>query len=285
MERIPTFTRIKTVQVMKKIIYTTDYSQNSVAALRYAVTLGEMMETDVIVLHIYDPAEQDKETHARKIHQERLTQFCKDHLGEQFSSSLVSVAAVKGNNAPRAILDFVRDLEVSMIVMGACGTSTLKEMFIGSTTKEMTAISPFPVVAVPANHKPFEVKEIMFPSTLEVKDIKNIQELIRILSPLKPEIHVVHVTHKEQEEAEQVLTDFRKKAQDRLHYANLDYRLIHSQQVYEAIKQEIEDSKPDMVVVRDYPDKNEVNRLIIRDKLKWIQSCTSAPILNLPIEK
>lgn len=270
---------------MKKIIYTTDYSQNSVAALKYAVTLGELTETDVIVLHIYDPSEQDKEKNARKIHQEKLTQFCKDHLGKHFSTSLISVAAVKGNNAPRAILEFVRDLDVSMIVMGACGTSTLKEMFVGSTTKEMTAVSPFPVVAVPANHKPIGIKDIMFPSTLEVKDIENIQELIKILSPMKPEIRVVHVTHKEQEEAEEVLTDFRKKAQDKLNYDHLEYRLIYSQKVYEALKQEIEDSKPDMIVVREYTDKNEVNKLIIRDKLKWIQSCTSAPILHFPVEK
>lgn len=270
---------------MKKIIYTTDYSQNSVAALKYAVTLGEMIETDVIALHIYDPSEQDKEKNARKEHQEKLTQFCKDHLGEQFSSSLISVAAVKGSNAPKAILDFTRDLDVSMIVMGACGTSTIKEMFVGSTTKEITAISPFPVVAVPANHKPYEVREIMFPSTLEVKDIENIQELIKILSPMKPQIHVVHVTHKQPGEAEEILTDFRKKAQEKLNYTSIDYKLIHSQQVYEALKKEIEDTKPDMVVVRDYPEKNGVNKLIIRDKLKWIQSCTSAPIFNFPAEK
>lgn len=270
---------------MKKIIYTTDYSENSIAALKYAANLGKVMGTDVIVLHVYDPSEQDKEKNARKKHQEKLTHFCKDHLGEQFSSSLISVAAIKGNNAPRAILEFVRDLDVSMIVMGACGTSTLKEMFVGSTTKEMTAISPFPVVAVPANHKLFEVKEMMFPSTLEGKDIENLQELIKILSPIKPEIRVVHVTHKEQEEAEDVLTEFRKKAQDKLSYDHLEYKLIHSPKVYEALKQEIEESKPDMVVIREYPDKNEVNKLIIRDKIKWIQSCTNAPILHFPLEK
>lgn len=270
---------------MKKIIYTTDYSDNSVAALKYAVSLGKILETDVIALHVYDPSDQDKEINLRKAHQERILQFCKDHLADQFSTSNLSVAAVKGSNAPKAILDFVRDLNVGMLIMGACGTSTLKEMFMGSTTKELISISPFPVLAVPADHRISEIKEIMFPSTLYAKDVEFIQEVIKIFSPLKPEIHVVHVTHKEEGEAQEALTAFRKKAQDKIDYDNLSFRSIYSPQVYEALKKEIDESRPDMVVTREYSEKNEVNKLIIRDKLKWIQSCTKVPILHFPAEK
>ena len=50
------------------------------------------------------------------------------------------------------------------------------------------------------------------------------------------------------------------------------------------IKKEIEDSRPDMFVIREDPEKNEVNKIIIRDKLKWIQSCTAAPMLNFPAD-
>ncbi len=270
---------------MKKIIYTTDYSENSVAALKHAVNLGKMLETDVIALHVYDPSEEDRENNIRKKHQEKLMQFCEGHLAEQFSGSLLSVAAVKGSNVPKAILEFVRDLDVSIIVMGACGTSTLKEMFIGSTTKELTGLSPFPVLAVPANHKYTALREVMVPSTLEEKDIESIQEVIKILSPIAPQIEVVHVTHKEKTEADEALAAFREKTLGKVPYSHLVFRSIPSPQVYEALKREIDESRPDLVVIRDYTDKNGVNKLIIRDKLKWIQSCTRVPFLTFPAER
>lgn len=268
---------------MKKIICAIDYSSNSIAALKYAVSLGHLLKEDIIVLHVYNP-EIEHVLHgkkgARKTHQEKLSDFCKSHLQDQFNPSEISFAAIGGENIPEAISDFVRDLNIHMIVMGACGTSTIKEMILGSTTKEMSEISPFPVLAVPSDFIPGTVKKVIFASVLDDKDVDHLLDLVHILSPATPEINVVHITHKEEISATKKIEDFKARVEKRTNYSNLTYHSIFSANVYETLENTIDELNADLVVLPDFKGKNEVNKVIIRDKIKHMQSCTKIPVLS-----
>lgn len=267
---------------MKKIIYATDYSENSVAALRFAVYMGQMLKTDVIALHVYSPSEKGDKVECRKNHQEKLLAFCKEHQQEQYPDCEISVAAVKGGNVPRAILDFVRDINVEMIIMGAGETSTIKDLLLGSTTKEMTQISTIPILAVPSDQKPGKIDQILFASTLEEEDIPNLLELTRILSPVNPVINVVHITHKDIGTAENALNEFRKKAENKVAYKNITFETVHSPHVYETLQKIIADKKPDVVAISEYPEKGTLNKVIKHEKVKKMQSYTRVPILMIP---
>lgn len=268
---------------MKKIIYATDYSSGSVAALKYAVSLGKLIKEDVIALHIYDPEEEhstgDKKQ-VRKKHQDKLAAFCKENLGETYHSADLSYAAVKGTNVPEAILGFVRDLNVHMIVMGACGTSTLKEVFLGSTTKLMSELSPFPVLAVPPSFKPGKLESVMFSSLLRKEDIGHLEDLIHILNQARPEINIVHITHKEEPLASLAMENFKELVMRKIEYPLLKFHSIHSNHVYETLEHAIEDMDPDLVVMPTLKEKSEVDKVYIRDKIKKMQSCTKVPILT-----
>lgn len=268
---------------MKKIICATDYSSNSIAALKYAVSLGQFLKEDIILLHVYNP-EIEHVLHGKnaaiKKHQEKLSDFCKTHLQGNYNLSEISFAAISGTNVPEAISDFVRDLNIRMIIMGACGTSTIKEMFLGSTTKKMNEISPFPVLAVPPDFIPRTVEKVMFSSVLDERDIEHLIDLIHILSPARPEINVVHITHKEKTSATKAMDDFKARVEKKIDYSNLKYHTIFSISVYEALENTIEKLNPDLVVLPDFKEKNEVNKVIIRDKIKHMQSYTKIPVLS-----
>lgn len=273
---------------MKKIIYTTDFSENSTPALKYAVTLAKLLGDDVIALHVYPPQEEngmhkpEERKPVREKHQNDLLNFCKKHLGDQYDASSFSVAAIKGANTSKAISDFVRDLNIRMIVMGACGTSTLKEVFMGSTTKEMMEVSPFPILAVPAGYKPGKVEKVFFASVLDNEDIEHLAELVQIISSAQPEIQVVHITHKEARQAKKALSEFEKKVKEKTNYSKMSFMTIYSEDVFETLKSSIEEIKPDVVVMPEQKEKNEVNKMIIRDKVKHMQSCTKVPLLSFP---
>jgi nucleotide-binding universal stress UspA family protein len=268
---------------MKKIIYATDYSTNSVAALKYADYLGKMLQSDVIALHVYSPSEEEGgKVESRKHHQEKLLDYCKEHLKEGFSEAEISVAAIKGKNVPHAILDFVRDMDVQMIIMGSCGTSTLKELLVGSTTKELIQISHFPILAVPPDQQPGKITDVLFASTLEEEDISYLQDLTRMLSPINAQIKVVHITQKDGETAQKALDNFKHKVEEKISYKDMEYRSIHSPHVYETLHKTIDETKPDMVVIGEHPEKSEINKVIKRDRVKKMQSCTKVPVLTLP---
>lgn len=267
---------------MKKIIFATDYSEDSVAALKYAVYMGKMLKTDVIALHIYSPSEEGEKMECIKKNQEKLLGFCRDHLKEQVSDCEISVAAVKGGNVPRTILDFVRDLNVQMIIMGAGDTGTIKDLLLGSITKEMTEISPFPILAIPPDQSPDKMDEILFASTFEDPDVGNLLDLTRMFSTLNPRINVVHITHKNNGTAERALEEFKLKVEKKVSYNKLSFKTIHSTHVYETLQKTIAETKPDMVVISDYHQKSEINKVIKREKVKKMQSYTRVPLLTIP---
>ena len=270
---------------MKKIIYTTDYSEISVAALHYAVTLGKLLKMDVIALHVYPSAEEEQQKdkkEVRKEHQEKLLKFCKTHLKEEYEASELTVAAIKGNNIAQAIAGFIRDMQVHLVITGACGTKTLKEMFVSSTTRDMINSSPFPVLAVPADYKSQKIKNILFASTLDERDISQLEGLVEIMAPAKPKIDILHITHKEGESAEVALDEFRKKVEKKITYENFSFRYIQSKQIFETLRAAIKETKPDLMLMPDRREKSEMDRIIIRDKTKNLQACTKVPLLSFP---
>ena len=269
---------------MKKIIYTTDYSESSIAALQYAVKLGQLLKMDVIALHVYPSAEEDgkDKKEARQIHQNKLLDFCKKNLEERYEPSELSVAAIKGNDIAQSIASFIRDMQVHLVIMGACGTKTLKEMFLSSTTRDMINCCPFPVLAVPADYKPHKIQHILFASVLDERDIEQLEDLVQIMAPAKPKIDILHITHKAEEPAQAALEEFEKRVEKKLSYDNFSYKYIKSDQIFETLRLAIEESKPDLMMMPQRSDKSEVNKIIIRDKTKNLQSCTKVPLLSFP---
>lgn len=269
---------------MKKIIYTTDYSDNSVAALKYAVSLAKLLKDDLIVLHIYDPSENNKHSKKEhlKEHQEKLEAFCRSHLGEEYNDSIISFAATGGHKVSKSILEFVRDMNVHMIVMGACGSSELKDRLLGSTTNEMIGISHFPVLAVPTDFEYQKLDEVIFTSVFDEEDIYYLNELANLLKPLNTRIKVVHITHKDEEPALQNLEKFKKMVQERVPYDRIEYENIFSFQVFKTLRDAIDEYGPDLVVMPERKDKDGVSRLIIKDRIKRMQSCTRVPLLSFP---
>ncbi|UJH91371.1 universal stress protein [Antarcticibacterium sp. 1MA-6-2] len=107
---------------MKKIVYATDFSENSVAALRYTYELGKLLKKDVIVLHTFNPDDlSSARTPSEKKeiishHTRRLQKFCSLNLQENFENLDLSLAVVKGENVCREIIKFTRDIDVLMVV-------------------------------------------------------------------------------------------------------------------------------------------------------------------------
>jgi nucleotide-binding universal stress UspA family protein len=269
---------------MKKIIYTTDYSSNSIAALQYAASLGKSLNTDVIVLHVYPPEEEERSKRNEVIrkHQDTLEAFCQEHLQKDFETTELSFAAIKGANVAEAIADFLRDMKVYLLVMGASRTGTLKEVFLSSTTKQVTAALPFPVLAVPSDYKAGEIKKVIFSSLFNDEDIEQLGELLQIMEFLKPNIEVVHITHKAPEPAKQALQAFQKKLAEKISYKNIHCRSLQSEDVYGTLKTTIQEEKPDVVVFPEGREKNEVDRMLIREKIKGVQTATGVPLICFP---
>lgn len=268
---------------MKKIIYATDLSENSVAALQYAMQLARIMGDDLIALHVYPSNEGEKKnSDFFKRHQKELEDFYKLHLDETYDSKLISPAVTWGSDVAEEILKFTKDLNVRMIVMGSCGASKLKDRLLGTTTGEMIGKSNLPVLAVPPNFKFRQPKKIFFASTFGDQDLTYLKELVGMANILNAEIEVVHITHKDESEALEKLKNFQQKVEKQVHYPRISYKTLYSFEIFDTLKKTIEEEQPDIVLMPEKKNMNLFKRGLVRDRIKRMQSCSPSPLLTFP---
>ncbi len=155
---------------IKKMLYATDLSPNSVYALRYAMNSAIKHGADIIILHVFehvDPASRtmlnlyiDEKRH-KKIVDERTTEtidMIKDRLKTlrdkelkdrpEFAEKNVSIKVCEGFPA-EVILRKADELDCDEIIMGTHGKGIIANTFLGSTAKRVLRRSRKPVSIIP----------------------------------------------------------------------------------------------------------------------------------------
>lgn len=270
---------------MKKIIYTTDFSKNSVAALKYAVALGKIFNTDVIALHIaphrqLNLTKNNNEKETRTALKAKLKEFCSEHLEEDLSDLNLTVAVKVASSVTKGILDFTRDMEIKILIMGACGSGSFKDFFVGSSTKDMLELTPYPLLAVPPNYTFNELKNIVFTTDFEQKDIINLKELLSLLKPVQPKLTFLHVSEQDETMTKNLLDWFKKNLAKKVEYSDIEFKIIFSDSILKSLKENIENLDADMVVMLERKPDSKKGSLLHRDLVKRMHSCIEVPLLS-----
>ncbi len=142
---------------VKLILCPTDFSEFSVRAFRYALSLAEHYRAHVVALHIveiwrypsvgfvasaqlYDEFCQA----VRESGQQQLQEFVKNHTHDEIQPELV----VHLGMAPDSILSFAQARKADVIVMGTHGQRGYDRLMLGSVTDRVMRRAPCPVLVV-----------------------------------------------------------------------------------------------------------------------------------------
>ena len=154
---------------IKKILYTTDLSQNAAFAFRYAALLAKKLDATIVVLHVVEKMSPDaqlalmayldkkdrekllKERVNRAVERikNRLKLFCEKELEENpdCMGKVISIEVCEGYPAEE-ILTKAREFDCDAIVMGA-HEKGLTHTFLGSVAKSVLRRSRKPTFIVP----------------------------------------------------------------------------------------------------------------------------------------
>ena len=164
---------------VKKILYTTDLSENARYAFAYAVSLADLYNASITFIHVlpevpdildknvigYISEERWEEIKSQNVEEARdaiigkkhehmairdaLHQFSQDvkegNEGEGFATDEIIV--VRGNPVEE-ILKYSEENNCDLIVMGTHGHGTLTDAMMGSTARRVLRRSPKPVLVV-----------------------------------------------------------------------------------------------------------------------------------------
>jgi nucleotide-binding universal stress UspA family protein len=140
--------------MFKRILFCTDFSENSHHAFSYALNLAKTYKGELLILHItpepvdiYHPTEQMedvvKKHHKKVVDEEVTTHYVNEMKGFKHYRLLLREGVVFSE-----IIKTAGDEGANIIVMGTQGRTGLDEMFMGSTAERVVRKSPVPVLTV-----------------------------------------------------------------------------------------------------------------------------------------
>lgn len=137
-----------------KIVYCTDFSENSRRAFGEAAFLARLTEGQLFVLHViagkYTAGEGLQKAEAALQHPDapRALERLRTEFVEE--TEVPAEAALRLGNEPREMIEFAESVGADLIVIGARGEGALINFFGGgSITSKLVHNSPIPVLVVP----------------------------------------------------------------------------------------------------------------------------------------
>jgi nucleotide-binding universal stress UspA family protein len=159
----------KMIPEIKKILYTTDLSQNARHAFSYAASLANRYDAGVTILHVLEDISPTADSMVINIIGEkkwaelrgrnekevldtiktRLTKFCDDVQSELPSCPFItdSILVKIGNPVDEILLE-VENNNYDMVVMGAHGHGVLSDALMGSVSRRVVRRCKTPVLVV-----------------------------------------------------------------------------------------------------------------------------------------
>jgi nucleotide-binding universal stress UspA family protein len=145
---------------ISKILYPTDFSKYSMAALPYAIGLSKQNESEFHCLHVVDTVHEEFIRYGYVIRLVQLPEIWESEIMksaqkqlDRFVSENVDVAqplvkkVIMGKPFVE-IIRYARDNSIDLIVIGTHGHSALTSMLLGSVAEKVVRKAPCPVLTV-----------------------------------------------------------------------------------------------------------------------------------------
>jgi nucleotide-binding universal stress UspA family protein len=147
---------------IKKILYTTDLSENSAHVFRYALNSAEVHDAEIHIVYVLKyffplpyclvaaaPAEDEKPAILEQIKQ-RLDDFVQRELQDNPSriNRVASIQVIEGEPVVE-ILKKADEMRADVLIMGTHSRGLVSETFLGSVATDVLRHSRVPVFIIP----------------------------------------------------------------------------------------------------------------------------------------
>ncbi len=245
---------------MLKILIPTDYSENAMNAIKYALELFKYERCDFCILHAYADEVYDNRTILTRALFEEYKEAIKKQSDKQLQKILSNIKEISPN--PRhqyeavskfgSLIDEVNDLvdknKMDIVVMGTRGSSNNKSTDFGSNTLQVMKYIKCPVLAIPKGYKEINLQKILFPTNYQLpykqRELKLVSTLAKCFTA---EVNFLHISK---------FPKISFRQQDNIEYvknimkdAKIKFRDAEGEDLIKVINREIEEEHIDMLVM------------------------------------
>lgn len=191
---------------MTRILLPTDFSENALTAIRYALTLYKDHKCTFFLLNSYmppvyhteylmgSPAQIGLGDIVQQNSQDNL-EALKNTLEREFNNPLHTFITHSALNVLSSeITRTVETEQIDIIVMGTQGASGAKEILLGTNTVHVIKNAKCPVLVIPSGFEYEAPEQILFPNDFEVwLDKNSLEQLLKITHSHISQVNVMHV--------------------------------------------------------------------------------------------
>lgn len=152
---------------LRKILYPTDFSKHSLAALPHALSLSQQYHTELHCLHVVDETYQywvagTDNAVPTVISDDEIMDSARQQMDEFIANHLVQakdqlVSTVIPGRPFVEIIRYAKKHEIDLIVIATHGHGALASMLLGSVTEKVVRKAPCPVLTVRQHGHKFEM--------------------------------------------------------------------------------------------------------------------------------
>ena len=141
---------------IKKILLTTDFSENSYCAFPYAIDLAEKYGAEIFLLHVIEPIVAPADFSWGEVSFTEIEEQSYDYsektlqriIEEKFPPDFSVHPIIAHGRAYLEIIETVKSHGIDLIVIATHGLNAIQHLIFGSTTEKVIRKSPVPVLTV-----------------------------------------------------------------------------------------------------------------------------------------
>jgi nucleotide-binding universal stress UspA family protein len=155
---------------IERILYPTDFSDTATQALGHALFLAENFEAELhmlhaVVLHDYDPASSTHHFPEPAEIFKRLFDIADSEMArliEDYEAKTFAIKEVKrkGFAVSEVVLDYAREIDTDLIVLGTHGRRGPARLFLGSVAEEVVRVAACPVLTLRHQDEPRTIESL-----------------------------------------------------------------------------------------------------------------------------
>jgi len=272
---------------MKSILIPTDFSENSLNAVKYALAFFKDTPCDFYLLHvtllapsgIVSPSRinikfvlKQAKTNLKKL-LKKIDQLPPNpkHKFYTLNNYDYFIDAVRGQ---------VDEKDIDLIVMGTKGATGLKKVMMGSNTGDLITRVKCPVLIVPENAAFINIQEIAFPTDYNMfYPTKILNTILEVTKMHDSAVRIVHITNKDEE-----FTDFQKENKEFLNNFFTDekhsFHKLTNKKIQDGVQCFVESRNIDMIIMIA-KNLTLFQRILFRPTVEEISYHTDVPFLVL----
>ncbi|AXP82275.1 universal stress protein UspE [Mariniflexile rhizosphaerae] len=280
---------------MLSILLPTDFSENSMNAVKYALEFFKHQKVDFFFMHAYQNDFYNHEELASREVFDDILDKVKNQSEKNLENLLETVKKMTLNSrftfhtisAYNTLVDeanLIADAKnIDLIVMGTKGKSDERHIIFGSHTFQVLKYVKCPILAIPSNYTNTQPKRILFPTDYLIpykhRELKLVCDLA---ASYKSIIDVLYISKSDKLSLRQ--EDNQAFIKETICKTNIDFHIVHSKKIAETIQNYIKNNAIDMLVMVNtqhsfledmlFPSKIDIVSVDLKIPLLALQNAT-----------